>query len=739
MISLPLAFGFANLAMLGWLGAAAAPILIHLWMRHTHRDTPWAAMEFLRQAIERNSRRLKLQQWLLLAVRTLLLVLLALAAAKPYLSGWNLLSGGPQVHRILVVDASMSMQYMTGEESSFDRAQKLAGELLDDARPGDVYSLCVLSDTTADLVVGPSVDARRIAAQVATLEPSYSGGQVGNALATLNELMDQAETNHRNLSGHEVLVFSDAARHAWQTVAEGGSDSAGLTQLAERAPITLVDVGPMSPAGVSVADLRVASGLSTTAEPVRLTADITNHGDTPASDLLVQLMVDGAGIDEQVLTVPAHTALPVEFDARFAEAGWQSLSVRTGGDALAADDRAWLALDVRPSVRVLVVEGAPRAARYLRHALDPGGNAASPIEVLVAAEGALVDQPLAEFNCIFLCNVAQFTPAEQTLLERYVQQGGSLVVILGDRVLADTYNRRLAGQSNNRSLGLLGLMPGVALGAQLQPGDSPASPAWLPASIGPLKSNAQPGIDPLDYRHSIAAAFRGNEQAGLLSTPVSRYFELTPTPTAQVALALPNGDPLLVTSKQGQGMVALLATTATLDTIDPATNQPWTLMPAWPSFLPIVRELLAFGLTTARDESQSTVGEAIAGPLPANYSETSINVLRPDEQLASVPIEREQGAASWQYASTNLPGIYTAGESLTRVAVNVPPTESDLTRIDEASLPKGVTVQAAPTDSATAAATLAANASLHRTLLYGVLLLLLIEPVMAWWFAGRSV
>ena len=52
-----LAFGFANVAILGWLAAAATPILIHLWMKRVHRETPWAAVRFLQAAIKRHSRR----------------------------------------------------------------------------------------------------------------------------------------------------------------------------------------------------------------------------------------------------------------------------------------------------------------------------------------------------------------------------------------------------------------------------------------------------------------------------------------------------------------------------------------------------------------------------------------------------------------------------------------------------------------------------------------------------------
>ena len=87
-----LAFGFGNLAMLGWLAAAAAPLLIHLWSRHRFREAPWAAMQFLLAAMRKNARRLQLQQWLLLAVRTLIIVLVVLAVAEPY--GEQLLAGG---------------------------------------------------------------------------------------------------------------------------------------------------------------------------------------------------------------------------------------------------------------------------------------------------------------------------------------------------------------------------------------------------------------------------------------------------------------------------------------------------------------------------------------------------------------------------------------------------------------------------------------------------------------------
>ena len=76
-ISLLAFWPFASAAMLLWGLAALVPIVIHLWNRRRYREVPWAAMEYLLAALRRNSRRILVEQWLLLAIRTLIPLLFA--------------------------------------------------------------------------------------------------------------------------------------------------------------------------------------------------------------------------------------------------------------------------------------------------------------------------------------------------------------------------------------------------------------------------------------------------------------------------------------------------------------------------------------------------------------------------------------------------------------------------------------------------------------------------------------
>jgi hypothetical protein len=210
-----------------------------------------------------------------------------------------------------------------------------------------------------------------------------------------------------------------------------------------------------------------------------------------------------------------------------------------------------------------------------------------------------------------------------------------------------------------------------------------------------------------------------------------------------VALALPDGSPLLVTAAHGRGIVAVIATSATLETVDRATAQPWTLMPAWPSFLPIVRELVAYGMGASRLQNERTIGELLDGRLPASWNDTTVSITRPDGRTDVVPVERGAGGVEWSYLSSDEPGVYVVEDStkslvMAKMAVNVPTDESNVARVDTQLLPQQLAIETASTSGGLPAGELLADTSLHRTLLYMVLALLLIEPVMAWVFAGRG-
>src|SRR5262245_5021135 len=122
-----------------WFGAGliGIPILIHILNRRRFKTVQWAAMEFLLRAMRKNRRRVQFEQWLLLAMRCLVLVFLGLALARPISCEDNALAAAASRRtglHVFVIDNSYSMAYDSprgGAKTHLAHAKTLAKQLID--------------------------------------------------------------------------------------------------------------------------------------------------------------------------------------------------------------------------------------------------------------------------------------------------------------------------------------------------------------------------------------------------------------------------------------------------------------------------------------------------------------------------------------------------------------------------------------------------------------------------------
>jgi hypothetical protein len=727
--------------MLGWLAAAAAPLLIHLWSRHRFREAPWAAMQFLLAAMRKNARRMQLQQWLLLALRTLLIALVVLAVAEPY--GERLVAGGASApaHKVLVIDGSMSMAYRDNGASNFERAKKLAADLVHDSRAGDLFTV-VLMATPARVVVGrPSIGDSSLTAQIGSLRQTHMPAEVPDMIALIQQALTDNSNNQDLPRRREVYFFTDLQRTTWQfdppqragsskpagSESQSQSPQTAIAELAKQAALFVVDVGAVDAANFAVTRLATSEPFITVNREVRWDVTLRQFSGEPRTDCRVELLVDEVAVAERSVDIPAGGEASVHFTQRFTIPGAHTLAVRAAGDKLEPDNAHWLVVPVRDEIRVLCVEGRDGAAKYVAGALNPSPSTPTAIRPMVVAEGDLAELTLPDFDCVFLCNVPQLTASEAQRLARYAADGGGIVFFLGDRVIPESYNKLVAESGH----------------LQGNHGQS-----LVPARIGELVRGPNFGLDPLEYRHPIVAPFRGNERAGLLTTPVSCYYRLSVLKKArhvEVAATIGPGDPFIVAAPLGKGRTVLVATDGSLSSIDAATGEPWTIWPTWPSFLPIVRELLAYAVSGTQQDWQQPVGAPIASR-GASDPETALKVIRPDGRTLPTALQTVQGEEQWLYRDTELAGIYSlvgkpqdvSQDASQKFARNVDTRESDLTRIDPRELPSEFVVRnTSPTDADGAPRSLIAHAAWSGRLLWLAFALLFIESFLAWRF-GRG-
>ena len=74
---------FLHLSLLAGGLLAAIPILLHLWSQRPPKPLVFPALRFVKLTIQSHKRSWQVRQWLLLALRALVLLLMAYALARP--------------------------------------------------------------------------------------------------------------------------------------------------------------------------------------------------------------------------------------------------------------------------------------------------------------------------------------------------------------------------------------------------------------------------------------------------------------------------------------------------------------------------------------------------------------------------------------------------------------------------------------------------------------------------------
>jgi hypothetical protein len=440
-----LSLAFLHPLLLWTLPLCAVPIIIHLLNRRRFHRVPWAAMEFLIAAMKRNRKRLRMEQWLVLLLRTLAVLLLVFLVSRPQLGGGGLL--GAKTHHVVVLDDSASMTQRSGSTVLFERAQdrvRVLAEDLAQRRGGDLFSVVRTSHPNQpDLWsqrVGPDLGRR-----VGTLLKEWTVGDGAPDLGAVLQATVKRAAGVPDASRTEYYIVGDQRAHDWST--EDDKPRPGVLQaLSSMRPgqehLTVLAVGGQQP-NLAVVDVRLVDRLAVVAVPTTLAVDVQNFGLDPTTPTTVAVEVDGQS--RVVQTVPPLAPgqrVPLPIVHTFLQAGFHRIDAQLEPtEAFPLDDHRTLALEVRDKSRVLLVDGQPDEEEgetfFLQAAMD---HAESGIETHTVTETMLDETDLDQFDVIWLCNVQAPSVAASKRIERFVAAGGGLVVACGPLVDATRYN-----------------------------------------------------------------------------------------------------------------------------------------------------------------------------------------------------------------------------------------------------------------------------------------------------------
>lgn len=569
-----LALAFLNPLLLWALPLAAVPIIIHILNRRRFKKVPWAAMEFLLRAMKRNRKRMRLEQWIVLLLRVLAVLLLAMLVARPQLGGGGLI--GTRTHHVVVLDDSASMTQRSGSATLFDRAQDRVKALADDlakTRTGDVFSIVRTSHgTQPDLWnsrVGPDL-GKRISQSLKEWRVDDGSPDLGKVVQDTQKRAAAVEEAART---HYYLVTD---QRAWDFTTADDKPRPALQQaLGAMDPtkehLTVLGIGG-DHNNLAVVGVKLIDRMAVANVPVALAIEVKNFGLDATMPTTVSIEVDGQSrITQPVAQLAPGQKIAVPITHTFGSAGFHRVeAVLEATERFPTDDHHAFALEVREKSRVLLVDGDPDEQNgetyFLQTAFDPDDDGRFGIEVQVVSDTGITELELAPFDYLWLCNVQ--TPSAELVkrIEDFVVGGGGLTIFCGPLVDAERYNEVLWRDGK-------GLLP-LPLGEIDGDPDRP-EPAVLVRKDHPICERLGDVYELLMNR--VVLVYRW--------LTIDDSFEHEAAVIARVRDT--EGPPLIVSRSYGSGggEVTMLAITA---------DKHWSNFPITDLFLPAVMEMHRF-------------------------------------------------------------------------------------------------------------------------------------------------
>jgi|GEM_PF-112546 len=648
------------LFLLGLL-AAAIPVAIHLIRRENPPRILFGSLRFLKQTTKKLILFQQIQQWLLLLLRAALICLLVFAFARPLFyegSIAQLLDAEPQ-STVLLVDSSLSMQY--GER--FEQARQQALQALEGMSAGDEAGVVSFAEGTL-AVRELTTDIASLRAFINNLPaPGYERVRFFPALRLANDMLEQSRHEQRN-----VVMISDF-QASGMTGSGGGENDAGW-MLAPGVSFNGIDVGDERSSNLSLVDVRSPQQLmenvvnqnvvnenavnesavnesavspdngaigptSPPAAEEQVLARVRSTGSVLQAQGEISLLVNGEPQERQTFAFgdrsEAVLNLPLALDGSGAYTGELVLA----GDAFDIDNRWYFTLDVKPKMRILVVNGDPAEDWYDDEAhwflLALEGMENSPFTATQVTMVQFASAQLDQHDAVVLLNAGSLSNDRRQALENFVTGGGSLLLAPGDRVDAASFNQQLAN-----------LTPAQLDEVQVLPGND----YLLIADV----DRRHPALRALDVDWS--ARFQG-------------YWLSDPVADGSVLMRFDSGDPLLLERSVGDGRTMLVTSSLDLS---------WSNFPLQGLYLPFVHETLTYMIQPPQQQRAWQVGDMVDLTSAFGDGMSELEVTEPDGATVTV-------YADSPFYRARMPGFLRTANDV-NVAVNIQTGAAELAKVD---------------------------------------------------------
>ncbi len=637
-------FTFLNTIILSALGLSLIPVIIHLLNRKKSKLVIFSSLEFLKSLQKKKMKKVKIQQILLLILRTAILLLAVMAFARPVskIQETTAIDAHTKTSVVIVIDNNVATSYLSENGMILDEIKLKTKQILNYLKEGDEALIIAAAGNLRTQDLAFTQNFSELKALTQQLNYQYTRSNINDAIYLALNALETASNVNR-----EIYVLTPFF--------ESGFNDERIPEQ-KGVKLIFVDCSVKTFNNVGVQSVEIISKIIEINKPVELRAVVKNFSKERVQDLIVSVYLDGKRVGQSTVTISGEDEAVVDMKIVSSKTGFIQGSVEIDDDLFAADNKRYFHLFIPQQIHVLLAGNSSRDTEFIKLALNPEPLRNIPIKVKTVNVRQLAVENFSEYSVVILSNIPRIDDALMRKIEVFLSSGNGFLIIPGTDAEVTNYNSVLSKIGFGKIVGIIDRS---------------------------TKSDASTGFGRVDYSHPIISGIYDGKalmDRSMESPDFMKFFLTERTGTSQTLIAYSNNAPFMEETSL-KNYNALFFTSA--------ADLTWSNWPIKGLFVPLLNRSIHYLYAKNSDANRSY---KTGKPVDIRINSASGNEIAVNDPngIELIPKVRQLGEdVLITIPTAELPGIYyltQRGEIKSMIDVNLDAVDMLFRRISEKKL-----------------------------------------------------
>ena len=338
---------FLNPAVLFGLLAASIPIIIHLLNLRKLKKIDFSTLQFLKELQKNKIRKIKIKQWLLLALRVLIILCIVTAFARPTLVGVSIggTTSAAKTTAVFILDDTFSMSIVDANGSYFNQAKEAIKNILTQFEEGDEFGLVLLSHQPNEIEMTSNLN--KFKQEIESTNISFASGKINNAIIKAAQLIGDAQNFNK-----EIYLFTDFQKGR---LADENEITDLNEQLGEQIRLYAFNYSGREVYNFGIDELKINTQIFEKDKPVKFEAVVKNYSERTKENLVVSFFVDGERSAQQSLNLNPGESKTANLEATAKNFGYNEVFAEIEDDDILQDNKRFSSFFIPEKIPVLIL------------------------------------------------------------------------------------------------------------------------------------------------------------------------------------------------------------------------------------------------------------------------------------------------------------------------------------------------------------------------------------------------